>query len=289
MRVLISGGRGQLATDLARLLPPEDVCTLGHDELDITQTAHLQRVIRDRAPDVFVNTAAFHHVDRCETEPEMSFAVNAAAVQRLAAACKEQGVKLVHISTDYVFGGRRSTPYGEDDPVDPVSVYGASKAAGEMAIRCTLSDHIIVRTTGLYGLAGRTSQRGNFVETMLRLALSGERISIVADQTLTPSYTRDVAETLIMLMRLDATGTYHVTNDGACSWYEFAREVFRVARMTVDVHAVAQGDRRASAARPTYSVLGKGRLASLGIRPRRWTDALAAYVDERNSESAACV
>jgi dTDP-4-dehydrorhamnose reductase len=279
VKALITGGGGQLAAELVPLFPSRDVFAPTHAELDIIDTERLRSAIEEWRPDVVINTAAFHNVDRCESEPEAAFAVNAAAVQRLASHCNSRGATLVHMSTDYVFSGRQSQPYREDDPVEPISVYGASKAAGEMAVRATTDNHLIVRTTGLYGRAGRRTRHGNFVETMLRLAEKGSAVSVVCDQVLTPSSCSDVAEVVAQLLAAGATGTYHATNSGECSWYEFAREIFRLADLRVDLKPVKQADRPAPARRPDYSVLDNARLAPVGIlRPRPWQEALASYL-----------
>lgn len=284
MRLLITGGKGQLAADLTAAFAGHEVLALGREHLDIISAENVAAVVRDLRPDVIINTAAYHNVDRCETEPDMSFAVNAAAVQRLAAMCAAEGALFVHLSTDYVFSGARDRPYHEDDPVDPISVYGASKAAGEMAIRATMSRHLIIRTTGLYGLAGRQTGRGNFVETMLRLAAGGKPISVVDDQTLTPSYTVDVAQRIATFVEIGATGTYHVTNTGECSWYQFAAEIFRLSSVQVSLHPVSQADRPAAARRPSYSVLGHDKMTDLGLpATRHWQAALADYLERRAS------
>lgn len=288
MRILITGGRGQLAADLVAALAGDEVVALGRDDLDITAAEQVRTVIERFSPQVVINTAAFHKVDACEAEPELSFAVNAAAPQRLAAACREQGAALVHVSTDYVFDGGRSTPYNEDDPVNPLSVYGASKVAGEMAVRCTLPEHLIVRTTGLYGVGGISSAHGNFVETMLRLARAGKPLAVVADQVLTPSSTRDVAGIMAQLIRRGARGTVHVTNSGDASWYDFAREIFRLAGLHPDLSPASQAERPMPARRPAYSVLAHGGLRRLGIpEPPPWRHALAAYLAEREQHLAA--
>jgi len=285
MRVLITGGRGQLAADLLPALEGHEVVALGRSDLDVTVQEQINGAMERRQPDVVINAAAFHRVDVCEDEPEQSFAVNAAAPQRLAAACKRHGSLLVHVSTDYVFNGEKREPYTEEDPVDPLSVYGASKAAGEMAVRCTTDRHLIVRTTGLYGHAGMTTGHGNFVETMLRLGRAGKPISVVSDQVLTPSYTWDVAEVIARLVHLQATGTYHVTNSGACSWYEFAAEIFRVSEQRADLLPTTQAERPYPARRPPYSVLAHRGLQRLGVpEPRPWREALRAYLEGRAAE-----
>jgi dTDP-4-dehydrorhamnose reductase len=282
VRILVTGGRGQLAADVREHLVGNDVAAPSHEELDIADRGAVEAALEAFQPEVVINTAAFHDVDRCEEEPEASFAVNAAAVRRLAAACSRRDTLFVHFSTDYVFDGRKREPYVEEDMVAPINVYGCSKVAGEMAIRCTTERHLIIRTTGLYGLRASGASRSNFVETMLKLAAEGQRISVVCDQVLTPSYTRDVAAATLRLVSMGATGTWHVTNAGACSWYEFTREVFRITGLDADLRPVAQVDRPSPARRPNYSVLAANRLGLAGIPPLRpWEDALAAYFRDR--------
>ncbi|HLJ69005.1 MAG TPA: dTDP-4-dehydrorhamnose reductase [Chloroflexota bacterium] len=280
-RVLITGGGGQLAHDLNEAFG-EEAIALPREQLDVTDRAKVSEALERWRPHVVVNTAAFHRVDRCEEEPEQSLLVNAAAPQRLAAACAAGGALFVHVSTDYVFDGTKGEPYDEGDPVNPISVYGASKAAGEMAIRATTPRHLIVRTSGLYGIAGRHARHGNFVERMLDLAGPGGPITVVSDQVLTPSYTVDVARTIVALVRREATGTVHVTNQGECSWYEFAREIFRLTGLEPDLRAARQADRPMPAARPAYSVLAHGALRRIGIdEPGPWQGALAEYIASR--------
>ncbi|MGH2443720.1 MAG: dTDP-4-dehydrorhamnose reductase [Chloroflexota bacterium] len=283
MRVLVTGAGGQLATDLVSVMAADAVTALNHAQLDITSNQAVLAAMERHQPDAVINTAAYHQVDRCETEPELSFAINAAATQRLAIACRNAGVLLVHLSTDYVFNGLKREPYDEGDPVAPLSVYGASKAGGEMAVRATTDRHLIVRTTGLYGQAGRSRPRGNFVETMLKLADQQAPIAVVSDQVLTPSYTLDVAWAISALIHAGARGTVHVTSAGQCSWYEFAAHIFECMKLHPNLTAIAQAQRPAAARRPAYSVLGHRRLRELGIpEPPPWQDALAAYLGARS-------
>jgi len=279
VRVLITGGQGQLATDLARVLVDERVTSLGRDRLEVTDSAALTRTMEELRPDVVINTTAFHNVDHCESEPEQSFLVNTAVPQRMAALCRDSGALLVHVSTDYVFNGRHEQPYAEDDQVDPLSVYAASKVAGEMAVRCTTPNHLILRTTGLYGDAGRTRARGNFVATMLRLGTRGEPLSVVDDQVLTPSSTRTVAQMMAALIHQGVRGTFHVTDSGQCSWYEFAAEIFRLTDMRVDLRRTTQAERPMPARRPADSVLGHQGMQGLGLpEPPNWQESLARYL-----------
>jgi dTDP-4-dehydrorhamnose reductase len=282
VKIVITGGEGQLAADLLRSFSRHDAVALGRDGLDISNVPAIEDMLSRETPDVVVNTAAFHRVDLCEIEPEQSFLVNAAAPQRLARACERHGATLVHFSTDYVFDGNKAFPYLETDAINPLSVYGASKAAGEMAIRCTGEHHLIVRTTGVFGVAGTRSRHGNFVETMLRLAGKGDPLFVVADQTLTPTYALDLAETVRALVEAEVRGTVHVTGGGECSWYEFATEIFRLSGSSTPISPTLQNERPAPARRPAYSVLAHKRLKMLGIpEPRHWKAALQEYMSVR--------
>lgn len=279
MKIVITGGEGQLAADLLQSLAHHDVVALGRDRLDVANRDAIEQIFAQERPDVIVNTAAFHRVDLCEDEPEQSFMINAAAPQRLARACARSEATLVHFSTDYVFDGSRTSPYHETDTVNPLSVYGSSKAAGEMAIRATTERHLIVRTTGVFGIAGVASRHGNFVENMLRLAAKGDPMFVVADQTLTPTYARDLAESVRALVDAEIHGTVHVTGGGQCSWYEFAADIVRLAGSSTPITPVRQRDRPTPARRPAYSVLAHDTLQTLGIpEPRHWQEALHEYL-----------
>ncbi len=285
MKTLVLGSAGQLGRDLVPLLPG-DVVPLTRDDADFARPGTLAVVVRQHAPDVVVNCAAYNLVDKAEVEPDAAFAVNAWGVRELARACRDAGTKLVHISTDYVFGldATRTRPFTEDDAPGPVSVYGLSKLAGEYVVRSTTPKHLVVRTCGLYGVWGSGGKGGNFVETMLRVAGLGKPLRVVNDQFCTPSYTKDVAAMIAGLMASGATGLFHATNAGACTWYELAAEIFRQAGVTADLSPCATADRNDPAKRPPYSVLSPAKLAAVGVpAPRPWQDALAAYLTERTN------
>lgn len=279
MRILITGGGGQLAADLQLALQSHEVTALPRAKLDIRSRDQMEAALDAFRPDAVINTAAFHDVDLCESEPEHSFLVNAAAVQRLARLCEERGAVFVHYSTDYVFDGAQRCPYHEHDPVNPLSVYGASKAAGEMAVRAASERHLIIRTTGLYGRAGTATRRGNFVETMLRLGRAGHTVRVVSDQVLTPTCTVDVAATTRLLLEARAGGTFHVTNAGKCSWFEFAREIFHLAHLPVQLEPATLAEFASPARRPCYSVLAGLELDQKGFPGlRHWREALSDYL-----------
>jgi dTDP-4-dehydrorhamnose reductase len=233
-------------------------------------------------PRLVLNATAYNLVDEAEADPVSAFQVNATGPRNLALAARELGAVLVHVSTDYVFSGSRRQPYAETDPLDPLSVYGVSKAAGEMLVRAVWPEHFIVRTCGLYGLAGSRGKGGNFVETMLRLAASGQAIRVVDDQVLTPTHTADLAVQIARLAGTEAYGTYHATSQGECSWYEFAAEIFRQAGLDprLEPQTTAEAGRRAR--RPPYSVLDNQGLRRLGLDVMPgWRQSLETYLAAR--------
>ncbi len=287
MKVVVTGATGQLGQELVAALAGERVEAFGRLELDLCDFAYTRAVVLDHRPDVVINAAAFTRVDDCETEPERAFWVNAFAVRHLAQVCADVGCSLVHVSTDYVFDGAKASPYAEDDAPNPLSVYGTSKLAGECFVRSLAPRHILVRTSGLYGPAGAASARGNFVETMLRLAERGGPVRVVTDQVLTPSSAQDVAAKIVELVRQDRRGLYHVTNAGQCSWFEFAREIFVLAGRAPALEPTTAAAFGARARRPAYSVLAHTRLAGLGLDDLQpWKDALAAYLRARGGLAA---
>ncbi|MFO0825155.1 MAG: dTDP-4-dehydrorhamnose reductase [Gemmataceae bacterium] len=239
MKIAVLGAAGQLGRDLCPRLGGE-VIPLARADLDLADAANLATRLAAVRPDVLVNCAAYNFVDKAETEPEAAFAVNSWGVRALAQACAATQIKLVHFSTDYVFGldATRATPFTETDAPGPVSVYGLSKLAGEYLVRCIVPNGLVIRTCGLYGVHGSGGKGGNFVETMLRVAGQGKPLRVVADQRCTPSYTVDVAEASAALIRGGATGLFHVTNSGSCTWHEFASEIFRLAKMTPELTAI---------------------------------------------------
>ena len=290
MRCALIGVTGQLGFDLARTFEqPGELVRLTHGDLDLLEPAAVARVLGEIRPTHVVNAAAYNLVDRAEDERDKAFALNAEAVGTLAETCQSLDATLVHFSTDYVFDGARATPYTEDDAPNPSSVYAASKLAGERLARERCRRAYVFRVCGLYGVAqGATSGRTNFVETMLRLAGAGRPLRVVRDQVLAPSYTLDVAPKVWRVLARGAPGLYHLSNAGQTSFYEFAREIFRLSGLTPALTPVTAAEYGARARRPPYSVLARTRLAALGeddLRP--WQPALAAYLRERVTRAAA--
>jgi dTDP-4-dehydrorhamnose reductase len=291
--VAVIGANGQLGTDLRAVLDSFQVTGLTHSELDVTESERAATVLRELRPDVVINTSAFHKVDVCEDEPAQSFAVNATGAYNLARLAAELDFTLVHFSSDYVFDGRATVAYAEDDLAVPVSVYGTSKLAGENLVRSTAPRHFVIRTTGLYGLAGASGKGGNFVETMIRLGKSGNPVRVVDDQVMTPTATADLAAAVDALLRREGEkgdvdyGLYHVTNAGECSWHGFAQAIFELSGLAVDLSPQTTAESGAVATRPAYSVLGHGRWKRAGFEELRpWRAALGNYLRDKGHLAA---
>ena len=282
MRIAVVGAFGQLGSDLVPLLG-ERAMALGHGDIELTDPSAIATALDGRQPTHVINCAAYNLVDKAEEEPEAAFRVNALGTRNLAQWCAARNVVLLHVSTDYVFGldGNRQTPWCETDPTGPVSVYGASKLAGENFVRSVCPRHIVVRTCGLYGHRAARG-KGNFVETMLRLGRERPELKIVADQRCTPTSTADLAVALARLVETEAFGVYHATNSGDCSWFQFATEIFRLANLPVKAIPVKAAEYGLKARRPDYSVLDGTKLTGiLGMSLPPWQDALARYLMER--------
>lgn len=281
MRVLVTGSRGQLGSEFVTLLGErgDDVMGVDIPGIDITEPGSVASVFELFEPDVVINCAAWTAVDAAEEQEDAALKVNGDGPRVLAEACRDRGAWLVQISTDYVFDGRATSPYAEDAAPDPQGAYGRTKLAGELAVQSVLPDaHYLVRTAWLYGVNGN-----NFVKTMLKLEGERDTVSVVTDQVGQPTYARDLARQVIAL--LDArppAGTFHGTNSGAVSWFEFTQEIFRLAG--ADPARVLPTDSSTfvrPAPRPAYSVLGHDCWAAVGLEPMRpWQEALAdAFAD----------
>jgi dTDP-4-dehydrorhamnose reductase len=285
-RYVLIGATGQLGADLARTFDQSgELVPLSTRDVDIRDAAATRSKLEALSPTCVINTAAYNLVDRAEDDARSAFALNAEAVGALAAVCQSIGARLVHFSTDYVFDGAQRTPYLETDPPRPLSVYGESKLAGERLALERCERTVIFRVCGLFGLAGsRGKGKGNFVETMLRLAREGRPLRVVSDQVLCPSYTLDLARKVWAVLPKATHTLYHLTSAGQTSWYDFAQRALELAGQTADLAPVTAAEYGARARRPAYSVLAHARLAALGEdNLRSWDAALAAYVAERSS------
>ena len=282
MKIMIIGAGGQLGSELVNILQDDTLIPLTHIDIEMTNQEQVNDILSSNMPDVVINTSAYHRVDDCEDNIDKSFSVNAYAVRTLAKICSELRTVLVHFSTDYVFGGEIQTPYTEDDMPNPMSVYAVSKLAGEYFARNNCQRHFVIRTCGLYGAKGISGKGGNFVELMLRLAREKRPIRVVADQIVTPTYAKELAVKVSQLIRTDHYGLYHMTNDGGCSWYEFARTAFDLTGIKANLSPTTSAEYGAKARRPAYSVLENRNLKRLGLdNMRPWKEALKKYLEEK--------
>ncbi len=279
MRIVIIGAAGQLGTALQACLTGE-VTPLTHGQIEITNPEQIDQVLSALSPDCVINAAAYNFVDRAEDEVLLASQVNTFGPKNLAQWCAKVGATIVHVSTDYVFGGDagRSQPLSEIAPPSPSCAYALSKLRGEKLVEAECPKHFIVRTCGLYGNAS-TAGKGNFVKTMRRVAQEGKDLSVVNDQHCTPSFAVDIAGAISRLIKTDAYGLYHATNDGGTTWYDFAREIFRLSNLNPSIRPVTSAEYPQKAKRPAYSVLDCRKLTALigGPLPA-WQDALARYI-----------
>ena len=280
MRVLLLGSNGQLGSDIVRTWDDPDVLVARATRLhaDVTAPDGLRSMMERNRPDLVINTTAFHNLPVCEQDPETCFKVNVIGGWNVASIAKSLGVPVVQFSTDYVFDGEKGAPYLEDDARRAVNVYGAAKIATEGVVRIANPEHLIVRVSGLYGLAGSAGKGGNFVETMLRLANEGNQIKVVSDQVTAPTNTAEIAEALLPLIKEGARGTVHLAAGEGCSWYEFAAAIFEERGLKPDLVPVTTAEFGGNIRRPQYSVLGSNRHAPL----RHWREGLVRYLREKH-------
>ena len=278
MKILITGAYGMLGSDLREVLKNFELVCAGSKDLDITDEEKVIDFICENKPDFVINAAAYTAVDDCESHYDDAYAVNALGPRNLAIACNKIDVPLVHISTDYVFDGSKRTPLIENDKLGPESAYGKTKLAGEEFIQENTDKYFILRTAWLYGLHGN-----NFVQTMLNLAENHDEITVVNDQIGSPTYSLDLAVAITNLLNSDKYGIYHVTNEGECSWYDFACEIFEMSNIDVKVIPVSTEEFPRPAPRPHYSVLNNKKWNASGFVPMRdYKEALGAYLSLYN-------
>jgi dTDP-4-dehydrorhamnose reductase len=291
MDIAVIGANGQLGADLVAAFSEngDAVHALTHAEIEISDFNSVTQVLRGRPPQVAVNTAAMHHVENCEREPEKAFAVNAIGARNLALACRDLGAVLIHVSTDYVFDGKKGTPYVEEDTPLPLNAYGITKLAAEHFVRATTDKHFVVRTSGLYGKRPCRAKGGlNFIELMLKLARERGEVRVVDSEFVTPTSTAELAQQLIRLSRSNSYGLYHATAEGSCSWYEFAKEIFSLTDTPVRLKVASPDEFPAKVARPKYSVLENRALKSQGLNAfKPWQEGLQNYLGPRIKASSA--
>lgn len=285
MKVLVTGANGQLGTDLCKVLGDFELIPLTDKDIEISDMSSVKQAFSKYKPDIIINTAAYVRVDDCEDEKDKAFSVNSLGARNVAVVAQELGARLAHLSTDYVFGGEaepRTTPYTEFDTPVPLSIYGKSKLAGENLVRHFCLRHFIVRTSGLFGVAGSMGKGGNFIETMLKLSRERDELKVVDDQVFSPTYSTDLARKIVQLMTTEYYGIFHITNRGACSWYEFTVEILKLAGIKTRVVPITSDQYPQKARRPRYSVLDNSHLRLLGMDDMRpWPEALTDYMVAR--------
>ncbi|MFH0797036.1 MAG: dTDP-4-dehydrorhamnose reductase [Candidatus Omnitrophota bacterium] len=275
LKVLVTGCGGMLGTDLMAALA-RDFEPVGLDlpELDITNKDRIIKTITGLKPGLVIHTAAFTDVDGCEKEPEKAYQVNALGTANVVIACQKLKSPLVYISTDYVFDGKKGKPYLESDPPNPIQVYGRSKLDGEFYTRNLLDRFFIIRTAGLYGKYGKS-----FPAAILNQINAGKSLRVVQDQIVSPTFTQDLAQGIIKVIRNNGYGVYHITNEGALSWYGFACAIVKAVKGKAKVRAVTSQEMKRTASRPAYSVLENSALKSVvGYQMPEWSDALKRYL-----------
>ena len=282
MKVMIIGADGQLGSDLVRVFSEKTdwhLIPLTIQDLDITNVEKSKWTIQTYHPDVIVNTAGYIQVDLCETHVEQAFQVNAFAQKHMSEFCRTSQIKYCLFSTDYVFDGKKTIPYKESDPPRPMSMYGVSKLAGEQIVQYMMEQYLIVRVSGLYGTTSPIGKKGNFIEMILERAKKDETLRVVDDQILTPTFTLDVANQMVTLLSSDETGIFHMTNQGSCSWYDFASQILKKCGLQNEILRAKTGDFRELAHRPSFSVLENDRLSRLNMdEMAEWQCALHRYL-----------
>jgi dTDP-4-dehydrorhamnose reductase len=289
VKVVVIGANGQLGRDVstAFLAAGDVVEPLGHDDVDVASAESVKSSLSHSQPDIVVNTAAFHQVEKCEADPALAFAVNSLGARNVAQITDSLGAKLLHISTDYVFDGKKQTPYTEQDPAAPLNVYGNSKLSGELFVRCTNPHHFVVRVSAIYGSNPCRAKGGlNFIDLMLKLSREREEVRVVDDEFVTPTPTIEIARQLVVLAGTSEFGLYHATAEGSCSWYEFARAIFDLSGTKVRLERACSGDFPAKVPRPKYSVLENAGLKSRSLNIfGHWKEGLKNYLEDRGQQS----
>lgn len=276
MKVLVTGVKGQLGYDVVNELKKRNHEAVGVDieEMDITDGESVNRVIREAAPDAVIHCAAYTAVDAAEENEDICRNVNARGTGNIARVCKDLDIRMMYISTDYVFNGQGTRPWEPDDHREPLNVYGQTKYEGELEVEENLEKYFIVRIAWVFGVNGK-----NFIKTMLNLGKTRDKLNVVADQVGSPTYTFDLARLLVDMIETEKYGRYHATNEGLCSWYDFACEIFKQAGLKVSVEPVTSDQFPVKAKRPMNSRMGKDKLKENGFEPLpSWQDALRRYL-----------
>ncbi|NDI98541.1 dTDP-4-dehydrorhamnose reductase [Flavobacterium sp. LaA7.5] len=275
MVVVVTGASGQLGQALQAIAPQHEAIQfyfVTSAEADITNKENLEQVFSRLKPDFCINAAAYTAVDKAESEPEKAHLINVTGAKNLAEVCKEYNTTLIHVSTDFVFDGSKNTPYNEEDETNPQGVYGKTKREGEQEIEKILTAHYIIRTSWLYSEYGN-----NFMKTMIRLGNERDSLGVVNDQTGTPTNANDLAEAILQIIESGKKeyGIYHYSNEGVATWYEFAKKIFEVNNISVDLKPITTADYPTPAQRPVYSVMNKSKIKRVfGLAIKQWEDNL---------------
>jgi len=284
VRILLIGKTGQLGGDILRNCTGHEIYAPDRRDLDICSRGAINAVVDDIRPNVVINTAAFHNVPLCETDPLAAFKVNCVAVRELAGACNRIKALFVTFSSDYVFDGEKRALYQEDDKPSPLQIYGITRVAGEYAALSVAQDRaIVIRTCGLYGISGAQSKGGNFVDKRVQDAKTHGVVEMGNDQIVSPTYTHDLSTAVLRLIEHPKTlpGIYHLVNEGRCSWYELTKETYEIMGFAVQVKPLDRGGKSGDMRRPLYSALANTKARALGIVLPPWRDALERYLREK--------
>ena len=274
MKILITGAYGMLGSDFREVLKDNELIITGSKDLDITKENNVLQFIEDKKPEIVINAAAYTNVDNCETDYDNAYLVNAIGPKNLAVACNKLNIPLIHVSTDYVFDGSKTTPLSEEDKLGPKTAYGKTKLEGEKLVQENTKKYFILRTAWLFGINGK-----NFVKTMINLSKKNNLLKVVNDQKGCPTYCYDLAMAIKQLLNSDKYGIYHLTNKGELSWYDFAKKIFELSNITINVKPVSTEEFPRPAPRPHYSVLSNQKWINAGFTPmRNYEDALKDYL-----------
>ncbi|HTT17824.1 MAG TPA: dTDP-4-dehydrorhamnose reductase [Candidatus Sulfotelmatobacter sp.] len=290
MKVVVIGANGQLGNDVIRSFANngDEVLGLTHAEIELSTPHSAADCLRSQSPDLVVNTAAMHHVENCELQPDKAYAVNALGSRNLALVTRELNATLMHVSTDYVFDGAKGKPYLEEDAPRPLNVYGNTKLSGEYFVSTVNPKHFILRTSALFGEHPCRAKGGqNFIDLMLRLAKERRRVRVVDSEFVSPTSTRELAQQMVVLSKTSSYGLYHATAQGSCSWYEFAKEIFSAAGITVQLEVASATEFPAKVPRPSYSVLENRRLKAQGLNVfDSWKAGVHNYIRSKSEADA---
>jgi dTDP-4-dehydrorhamnose reductase len=283
MKIAVIGADGQLGTDICEVLDKNhhDVIGLTIEHIEVSDLDSVSRVLKESSPQIVINTAAFHDLEKCEVEPVKAFEVNALGARNAALVCNDIDAVLIHISTDYVFDGQKRAPYIETDKPMPLNVYANSKLSGEHFVEAITKKYYILRVSGIYGKAPCIGKKGmNFVKLMLKLSRERDEVRVVDNEVLTPTSTVEIAGQIVKIIDSNIPfGLYHATAEGSCSWYDFAKEIFDITKPNIKFNKAAPGEFAVKVNRPEYSVLENKGLKDRGINIMRdWRAGLRDYL-----------